>query len=126
MSKTEKIVNYTPEMTAAILAAYVLEPTTETVKDLAAEFGKTTRSIIAKLSREGVYKKAEYVTKQGGKPETKETKVARIAAMLGVTSDKLNGLETATKMALDLVIAGLTAKAETTEAETTEGNAVTA
>jgi 3-hydroxyacyl-CoA dehydrogenase len=106
-SDVAKVVNYTPEMTLAIVGAYTADPTKATVEALATKFGKTTRSIIAKLSREGVYQKAEYVTKAGAKPETKEAKVEKIAAILGVQSDKLGGLETATKLALDLVFAGL-------------------
>lgn len=112
MPTKAKVVNYTPEMTAVIVGAYVKEPTKETVDAMAAQFGKTARSIVAKLSREGVYKKAEYVAKNGKAPETKETKVAKIAAMLGVAAEKLGGMEAATKVALDLVIAGLAAKAE--------------
>lgn len=99
----EKIVNYTPEMTAEMLAAYALAPTPETVKALSEQFGKTTRSIIAKLSREGVYKKAEYVSKNGEKPETKNAIVEQIAKKLGVASEKLAGLDAATKHALVLI-----------------------
>jgi hypothetical protein len=119
-------VNYTPEATATIVAAYVAAPTKETVTALATQFGKTTRSIVAKLSREGVYKKAEYVGKNGEKPETKEAKVATIAKMIGTTSDKLGGLETATKAALDLIIAALKAKEEASTPPGDEGDASTA
>ena len=133
--KTTKTPNYTPEMTAAIVAAYMLDPTKETVADLAAEFGKTSRSIVAKLSREGVYKKAEYVAKNGAKPETKEAKVARIAALVGVAAEKMGGLEAATKTALDLILSALAAKVAKPEGETpkaempegeTEGTVATA
>ena len=135
--KTVKV-NYTPEATKAIVEAYKANASKETVAAMAAKFGKTTRSIVAKLSREGVYKKAEYVAKNGEKPETKEHKVDRIAVLLNVPSEKLGGLEAATKTALDLVIAGLTPKTETkategatpegdaTEGDATEGNAATA
>lgn len=101
MSKT---VNYTPEMTAEMVAAFTANPTKETVAALAAKMGKNVRSVIAKLSREGVYKKAEYVTKKGEKPETKEHKVARIAEAMGVTAEKLAGLENASKATLDLIL----------------------
>jgi hypothetical protein len=127
MTETKKTVkvNYTPEATAAIVAAYMLAPTKETVAELAAEFGKTTRSIVAKLSREGVYKKAEYVAKNGAKPETKEAKVEKIAKALGVAAEKLGGLEAATKVALDLILAAVTPKVESAKADETEteGNA---
>ena len=121
--KTVKPVNYTVEATAAIVAAYMLEPTKETVAELAAEFGKTTRSIVAKLSREGVYKKAEYVAKNGAKPETKEAKVEKIAKALGVAAEKLGGLEAATKVALDLIFSALAAKVAVMPEGETEGEA---
>ena len=44
---------------------YNANPTRETVDSLAKEFGKTTRSIIAKLSREGIYKAQPRTTKTG-------------------------------------------------------------
>jgi hypothetical protein len=121
MSKKEKVVNYTPEMAKEIVETYTANPTKETVESLAVKFGKTSRSIVAKLSREGVYKKAEYVAKNGDKPETKESKVERIAKAMGTSSEKLGGLEAATKSALDLILAALApAEAETeTESDAT-------
>jgi hypothetical protein len=44
---------------------YVANPNRETVNVLANEFGKSVRSIIAKLSREGVYIAQERKTKSG-------------------------------------------------------------
>ena len=64
-TKTPKAVNYTAEQTAAMLAAYTAAPTVETVEQIAADLGKSVRSIVAKLSREGVYKKKEYIAHQG-------------------------------------------------------------
>jgi hypothetical protein len=133
MSKTVKavkVVNYTPEMTKEIVATYSQNPTKETVESLAVQFGKTTRSIVAKLSREHVYQKAEYVTKTGNKPETKEAKVEKIAKMIGVSAERLGGLEASTKVALDLIFAAIL-KQSLTEADAednaeTEGNAETA
>ena len=40
-------------------------PSVETVTTLAKEFGKTKRSVIAKLVREGVYQAQERTTKSG-------------------------------------------------------------
>ena len=57
--------NYTDEMVNAMTEQYVANPTRETVDSLANEFGKTTRSIIAKLSREGVYVAQPRTTKSG-------------------------------------------------------------
>jgi hypothetical protein len=112
--KTVKAVNYTPEATKEIVFSYLENPTKETVTTLATKFGKTSRSIVAKLSREGVYRKAEYVAKNGEKPETKESKVERIAKAIGTTAEKMGGLEAATKNALDLILAAL-AKPEASE-----------
>ena len=47
--------NYTDEMVAQMTEQYTANPTRETVDELAQTLGKTTRSITAKLSREGVY-----------------------------------------------------------------------
>ena len=47
--------NYTDEMVSEMTTQYTANPTRETVDALADQCGKTTRSIIAKLSREGVY-----------------------------------------------------------------------
>ena len=57
--------NYTEEMVNAMTEAYAENPTRETVDALANKFGKTTRSIIAKLSREGVYIAQPRTTKSG-------------------------------------------------------------
>ena len=57
--------NYTDETVASMTEAYVANPTRETVDMLAGEMGKSVRSIIAKLSREGVYVAQPKVTKTG-------------------------------------------------------------
>ena len=57
--------NYTEEMVSEMTTAYTDNPTRDTVDALAKQFGKTTRSIIAKLSREGVYVAQPRTTKSG-------------------------------------------------------------
>ena len=57
--------NYTEEMVVSMTEQYNANPTRETLDSLAQEFGKTTRSIIAKLSREGIYKAQPRTTKTG-------------------------------------------------------------
>ena len=57
--------NYTDEMVSEMVEAYNANPTRETVDQLAEDLGKTTRSIIAKLSREGVYQAQPRTTKSG-------------------------------------------------------------
>ena len=61
-------VNYTEEQVAYMTKLYEENPTRETVENLAEEFGKSVKSIIGKLSREGVYKKTVYKTKTGEDP----------------------------------------------------------
>ncbi len=100
MSKTAPVVNYTPEMTKAVIEAYAAGTT---VVDIAAQFSKTSRSIIAKLSREGVYKKAEYVSKTGEKPVAKETLADAIGARLSLSENDTSSLAKANKTALAAV-----------------------
>jgi hypothetical protein len=105
MSKT-LVVNYTPEMTSAIVEAYVASPTKKTVEALAVEFGKNVRSIVAKLSREGVYVKATPVKAKGPRV-TKAEQIEAIAVKLGVPSETLESLASATFNALALIAAKL-------------------
>ena len=104
---TEKNVNYTDAQAAQMVERYEAAQTDEQraaiVEELAHEFGKTVRSVRAKLVREGVYVKKTYKTKTGDKAETKENIVDDIARALGVASDQLGGLEKATKKALNLI-----------------------
>ena len=64
--------NYTTEQVSYMIDKYDEAPTRETVEMLANELGKSTKSIIGKLSREGVYQKAIYVSKTGEIPITKK------------------------------------------------------
>ena len=57
--------NYTQPMTDKMVATYTANPTRETVDAIAKDLGKNTRSVIAKLSREGVYKATPRTTKTG-------------------------------------------------------------
>ena len=72
--------NYTEEMVSEMTTAYTENPTRETVDALAEQFGKTTRSIIAKLSREGVYVAQPRTTKSGEPVVSKSELVDTIAA----------------------------------------------
>ena len=92
--------NYTEEVTEYIIEQYKSSPTMETVQYLADELGKTTKSIIGKLSREGVYKRAVYKSKSGELPITKVELVNNIAENLGIEVESLAGLEKSPKSAL--------------------------
>ena len=92
--------NYTDEQTGYIVSGYKENPTMKTVEKLANELGKSTKSIIGKLSREGVYERAIYKSKGGELPVTKTEIVCNIAENLGVEVEHLAGLEKAPKSTL--------------------------
>jgi response regulator RpfG family c-di-GMP phosphodiesterase len=106
--------NYTVEMTEEVVAAYSAAESEaareEVVAHFAEKFGKNSKSVRAKLVREGVYVKKEYKTKTGGDVERKDAIVENIASALGVSSDAVGSLEKATKKALTLIRAALVAE----------------
>ncbi len=115
---TEKIVTYTVEQTAMVIDAYTTTPTKATVEALALQLGKSTRSIIAKLSREKVYVKPEYTTKTGAPVVKKNALVDLVAEKLGLTEPEATSFEHVNKTALVKLIAALTPViAETMEVE---------
>tara|TARA_B100000900_G_scaffold386144_1_gene376355 strand:- start:327 stop:635 length:309 start_codon:yes stop_codon:yes gene_type:complete len=93
-------INYTEEQVKHMVAEYTSNPTRETVENLAKELEKSVKSIIGKLSREGVYKKSEYTTKTGEKPITKLELVEDLATLLEIPLTALAGLEKAPKTTL--------------------------
>ena len=76
--------NYTDEMVSEMTTQYTANPTRETVDALANQFGKTTRSIIAKLSREGVYVAQPRTTKSGEPVNSKSELVSTLEAHFGI------------------------------------------
>jgi len=92
--------NYTEDQTQHIVDAYKAEASMKTVEKLADELGKSTKSIIGKLSREGVYERAIYKSKGGQLPVTKTEIVCNIAENLGLEVECLAGLEKAPKSTL--------------------------
>ncbi len=113
--------NYTKEQAAEVIAAYKEAPTKETIEKLAAAMGKTTRSIIAKLSREDVYKKEGYKTKTGEEVVSKSDLVEGIAFILGKDSDSIGDLEKANKTTLQTIsnaLAEVSAEKQADEVET--------
>jgi len=99
--------NYTDEMVSTMTEQYQANPTRETVDELAREFGKTTRSVIAKLSREGVYVAQPRTTKSGEPIVAKSELVSEVATILGVEVDDIASLEKATKVHLKELVARL-------------------
>ena len=98
---TDKIVNYTPEQTAQLVAKYQAGTT---VEQLAEMFGKTTRSIVAKLSREGVYHAKTRTTVVRVK---KAELVDRIAALCGANPEAFDSLEKANHEVLEAILSNL-------------------
>ena len=92
--------NYNEEQTKHIVEAYQSNPNRETVEALAKELSKSIKSIIGKLSREGVYRREIYKTKTGELPVTKVEIVSNIADDLGLEVESLFGLEKAPKATL--------------------------
>ena len=90
--------NYTPEMTAEVVQAYQAG---ETVEAIAARTNKSTRSVVAKLSREGVYV-AKSKTKAVQGPRKAEL-ITEIAHAIGTSEELIESLEKATKEALELI-----------------------
>lgn len=98
---TEKIVSYTPEQTEHIVAEYLAGVAVEAI---ALAQGKSTRSVIAKLSREGVYvakSKSGTIARV-----TKSTMIAAIAAHFGSSMEVMGSLEKASHEALVVLFEG--------------------
>lgn len=98
---------YTPEQTTALVEAYKASPTTETVAAFAETFGKSVKSVVAKLSREGVYQKKEYTTKAGAAPVKKEALADELQAAFGLSEAEADSLTKANKSALLKILAKL-------------------
>ena len=90
--------NYSPEQVKYMTERYLESPERETVEDLAEEMDKSVKSIIGKLSREGVYKRTIYTTKSGEKPITKLELVEIIAGL--IKAKNLEGLDKTPKHTL--------------------------
>ena len=104
MSEAKKATNYTAEQTFEIITAY---QSGETVEALAEQFQKSVRSIVAKLSREGVYKKKEYKTKNGESVVKKDAHADAIGAILGLPENDIDSLTKANKNALKKIFEAL-------------------
>ena len=96
--------NYTSEQVSYMIDKYNEAPTRDTVQILAEELGKSTKSIIGKLSREGVYQKAQYVSKTGEFPITKKELVVKISDAIDGELEKLEGLEKSPKKELKYLL----------------------
>jgi len=101
---TAKTVNYTPEQTAKMVADYSAGVTVETIAE---SMGKTVRSVVAKLSREKVYKAKEYKTKTGEAVVKKDAHADAIGAILQMPENDIESLTKANKNALRAIFEAL-------------------
>jgi hypothetical protein len=96
---------YTTEIINKITAEYTADPGLHTVARIAKELEVSDRSVIAKLSSLGCYKKKEYLNKRGEPPIKKEEYIERIGNLLDINIDLLESMEKVTKTALMLIAA---------------------
>ena len=97
---TETKTNYTPEQTTQLVAGYQAG---ETVEQLAEQLGKTVRSVVAKLSREGVY--VAKTRAQGQARVKKADLVDQLASKCGVAPEVFESLEKANHDVLEALVA---------------------
>ena len=88
--------NYSIEDTQYIVKEYQANPNRETVDRLAEELSRTVKSIIGKLSKEGVYRREVYTPKIS--TSTKIELVQEICDLIEIES--LDGLEKTPKLTL--------------------------
>ena len=106
---SQKIATYTQEQTEQAKAEFLSGVAPEVI---AAAMGKSVRSIIAKLSREGVYKAKEREKAATSSPagETKQALAAEIASLCGLLEADADTLAKANKAALVAILAKLKAE----------------
>lgn len=98
-------IKYTPEQETELFEAYSVADSNderdEVVMKYTTKFSKPKRSIIAKLSKMGIYvSKVRQSKVTGNKPETKEQLVTKIESRFGVEDGQFMGLEKAPKLVL--------------------------
>ena len=109
MTETTRTPNYTDEMVTTMVATYLDNPNKDTVVKLSSELNRSTRSIVAKLVREGVYQAAPRVTKTGAPVIRKSELVAQIQDALGV---EVSTLVKASKHDLEALLCSITTMSE--------------
>jgi len=104
MTDKAKVVNYTEEQVSKAKLDYAAGVAVDVI---ATALGKTTRSVIAKLSKEGVYKAKEYTSKTGEKPVKKDAHADAIGAVLKLSEGEIESLTKANKTALVKIFTAL-------------------
>ena len=107
MTAKVKTANFSPEHVSMLKTEYLANPGKDTVEKLAAELGRSTRSIVAKLVNLGIYKKAE--KPEAGKTDgiKKADLVEAIATELGENVELFDSLEAATKPTLEKILVAI-------------------
>ncbi len=105
MTEATRTPNYTEEQVDAMVADYTANPTKSTVESLANELNKSTRSIVAKLVREGVYVAQPRTTKTGAPIIRKSDLVQLLEVEVGALTGGLPTLEKASKADLENLLA---------------------
>lgn len=96
---------YTQEITQQLVELY---NNNTSVKEIAEQFDVPERSVIAKLSSLGVYRRKEYRNKRGEVPVKKEELIEKIAELLHCDLDLLESLEKCNKNVLQMIELALT------------------
>lgn len=93
-----KVINYTTEQEVQMQADYQAG---QTVEAIASSLGKSVKSVVAKLSRLGVYKPKEAVA--SANRVTKASLVATIEGLYGAEVGELADLEKCSKATLEVL-----------------------
>lgn len=104
---SDKSVNYTEAQTAELVEAYKANATEATVNMFAKKFGKTTRSIVAKLVQAKVYVPKTAKVEGGTKTATKADLVADLEHWFELKEGTLESLEKGSKAALEALVAAV-------------------
>lgn len=91
---------YSKETSDKMVSDYLAEIP---VEDIAAELDVPVKSVIAKLSSLGVYKKKSYLNKRGEVPRKKEEYIESIAKLLDVNLELIGSLEKVNKIVLQMI-----------------------
>lgn len=105
-TKTVKAVNYTPEQTVQMVADYAAGKGL-TVEAIAEKMGKSTRSIVAKLSREKVYVPKVHVRKDGAPVQKKNDTADIIGKILNLQENDVESLTKCTRVTLQAIFKAL-------------------
>lgn len=100
---------YTVEQSNELIEAYKLNPSRETVEFYAAKWDKSYRSVVAKLTKAGIYQKQTYKNKRGEDPKSKDRLATEIGMYIPLAEFEEESLTKAGKSCLEKILAYLKA-----------------